>query len=248
MKAFRLTLRLLLIQVLWNYRTLVGAGLAWVLLPSLKHTETGDPERLEREIRETAGIFNAHPYLCGFAAGALIRMREDGSPKEERTRFREAIRGPLGSLGDRLFWAAWLPASVLVLGVGGLMGLPPIAVVLGFLVLFNTLHLAVRYRGTRAGLELGRDVGDALRTMQITVWQERVGAVGVISVGVLLGFLASRGFRLGEPWELGAMLTTGGLALALFGAGIVVARIEWWVAAALTPGVALLLVLLGAVH
>jgi mannose PTS system EIID component len=248
MRAFQLTLRLFLIQVLWNYRTLLGAGLAWAILPFLRRAGSDDPARLEGDLREAARTFNAHPYLCGFAAGALVRMREEGSPPEERARFREAIRGPLGSLGDSLFWAAWLPTCVLVFGVGGLMGFPPLAAVVGFLLLYNTLHLLMRYKGALAGLELGRSVGNALGAIQISRWRERVGAGGVLSVGALLGYLVTRGVRPGSSFEIAALAGAGSLALALFAGGLLATRVRWWVAAALTPGAALALLLVGAMR
>jgi len=248
MSAFQLTLRLLLIQVLWNYRTLLGAGLAWALLPFLKRVGTDDPEKVEEELRETAATFNAHPYLSGFAAGALVRMREEGSPPEERARFREAIRAPLGSLGDSLFWAAWLPACILAFGLGGLMGIPPLVAVGGFLVSYNSLHLNMRYKGTLAGLELGRGVGHALGAIQISRWRERVGAVGVILVGALLGHLLSRGVRPGASLDLAALMGGGSLALALFAVGLLATRLRWWVAAVLTPGAVLAFLLAGAMR
>src|SRR5258708_39553142 len=56
-----------------------------------------------------AHFFNAHPYLSGLAVGAAARAEHDGAPPDQIERLREALCGPLGSLGDRLVWAGWLP-------------------------------------------------------------------------------------------------------------------------------------------
>ena len=58
--------------------------------------------------------FNAHPYLAAVAVGALARAELDGEPPARIERFRTALCGPLGSVGDRLVWAAWLPLCSLV--------------------------------------------------------------------------------------------------------------------------------------
>ena len=74
---------------------------------------------LARESR----YFNAHPYLAGVAVGALTRAELDGVDPARIERFRTALAGPLGSVGDRLVWASWLPfcslVALCVFGAGG---------------------------------------------------------------------------------------------------------------------------------
>src|SRR5207237_102193 len=70
--------------------------------------------------------FNAHPYLASVAVGALARAELDGEPPERIERFRTALAGPLGSVGDRLVWAGWLPfcslAALAIFGLGASLG------------------------------------------------------------------------------------------------------------------------------
>jgi len=61
-----------------------------------------------------SAYFNAHPYLAAVAVGALARAELAGVPPERIERFRTALSGPLGSVGDRLVWAGWLPFCSLV--------------------------------------------------------------------------------------------------------------------------------------
>src|SRR5256886_7465612 len=79
-----------------------------------------------------AHFFNAHPYLCGLAVGAAARAEHEGVPPEQVERLRTALCGPLGSLGDRLVWAGWLPFTSGLALVGVALGLG-LSAILGFL-------------------------------------------------------------------------------------------------------------------
>jgi mannose PTS system EIID component len=190
----RLFLRAFLIQGLWNYRTLLGAGFAWVLLPVLRALERAGKADVPARLARLCEPFNAHPYLAGFAVGAVARMELDGEPPEVIARFRDAIRGPLGALGDGLVWAAWLPACILAALVAWRLGAHPLGAVLGFLLLFNALHLQLRWWGIAAGMEHGKGVGAALSRLRFPIWAERVGRVGVLLLGLLAGTLAGEVF------------------------------------------------------
>ena len=85
-------LRSFAVQGSWNYQTLIGTGLAFVLAPALRHVYGADPGRLRDAVGRHAELFNAHPYLAGLAAGALARLEADGVPPETIGRFKNAIR------------------------------------------------------------------------------------------------------------------------------------------------------------
>jgi mannose PTS system EIID component len=189
MTTIRLLLRSLLLQASWNPRDLLGTGTAWILGPWL---DRGDPDERRRALARHGTPFNAHPYLAGVALGALIRLEEEGTPEEDRRRFRDAIRSPLGSLGDSMIWAGWLPASLLVAGVALLLGLPPPGTVALFLLLFNAAHLPLRVWGIRVGLAEGLGVARVLQARGLWAWAERSRALGVLLVGLLLGVLSVR--------------------------------------------------------
>lgn len=191
MKA-RLFRRLFVIQALWNYHTLLGPGLLWALLPLLRSEYRSDPEALEAAMERHSGLFNAHPYLAGFAAGALARMEVDREAPVIIQRFREVIRGPLGSLGDQFFWAAWLPATILLAGLAGLLGLPAPLAILLFLGVYNIGHVAVRWQGLEAGWTHGRGVAQGLSRMGLPDHAERTGTGGVILLGLGLGWILVR--------------------------------------------------------
>lgn len=176
-------LRSFAVQGSWNYRTLIGTGLAFVLLPALRHVHGGDPEALRSAVGRHAGLFNAHPYLAGLAAGALARMEADGVAPETLERFKAAVRGSLGGLGDRVVWLMWRPAWALLMVALVLAGVAWWAAVLVFLVGYNALHLWLRVRGLEMGLREGSGVARALREVPFEEIAERAGDAGALLAG-----------------------------------------------------------------
>lgn len=211
-----LLLRSLLLQAAWNYRTFQGAGAAFVLLPLLRRVHT-DPEALARAVARHAGHFNAHPYLASLALGSLARLEAEGVDDETIRRFRVALGGPLGALGDRLVWAAWLPlCSVLALALLW-AGLAPGWVLAVFVLLYNTGQLGLRAWGFQEGWSAGMGTAARLRDMRLASLARRLegwlaGAMGLL-VGLALLAPAARG-------ELPGGWAAAGLAVLGLGAAL----------------------------
>lgn len=156
-------LRLLAIQSSWNYEILLGNGIAFCTEPALRLLPGGKGgEAYRAALARHTQYFNAHPYLAGLAVGALVRAELDGEAPARIERFRTALCGPLGSVGDGLVWAAWLPFCSLVALLAFGLGASGMAVVVGFLVLYNVGHLALRVWALNAGLTRGMKVAQAL--------------------------------------------------------------------------------------
>lgn len=204
-------LRLFALQASWNYRTLQGNGFAFAVLPILRQVHEGNAEGLEGALSRHIGHFNAHPYLAGLAVGAVARMEADGRDPEEIRRFKLAVKGPLGSLGDALIWSGWRPTLLLAAMVLGLVTGRPGLAVGAFLIAYNLGHLALRLLGFRIGWEYGSQVGDALRRLGLSKKADVLQSLGVLQLGLLVGVLAAE--SLGQGWW-------GGVAVALGGMGI----------------------------
>src|SRR5204863_9610998 len=103
-------LRLLAMQGSWNYESLLGNGIGFCIEPALRLLPGGihTPEFKAAMARQSR-YFNCHPYLASVAVGALARVELDHEAADRIERFRTALAGPLGSVGDRLIWAGWLP-------------------------------------------------------------------------------------------------------------------------------------------
>jgi mannose/fructose/N-acetylgalactosamine-specific phosphotransferase system component IID len=203
--------RSFLIQAGWNYRNFLGFGFAWVLLALPRKSRSRSEE--EEWIEDHAAHFNSHPYLAPAALAAVAAMEMEGRSSDEIRKFKDALGSLLGSLGDGLFWNAWRPVCLVAAMVAALLGLSTVSVVVGFLALYNALHLWARVHGVRLGMESGVRIGEGIRRLEIPLWTERIRTAGVLLIGLTSGILLMRGGMLPHPgWSL---TVGGGIALAL---------------------------------
>ena len=200
--------RAFLIQGSWNYRTMVGGGFAFAMLPALRRLYRGDPQGFQQALRRHSDHFNAHPYLTGLALGAVTRMEEEGRDAEEVRRFKVAVRGALGGLGDALVWVGWRPAIVLGALVLAMVGASPGVTVAFFLIFYNLGHFTLRIWGYRAGLDKGSDVGDSLRALGLPRLADRLASVGVFLLGGAVGLALHTGWTMGG-WGVFLLWVTG---------------------------------------
>jgi len=221
-------LRALLIQGSWNYRTMLGSGIAFALLPVLRRLAVDETE-LRESVDRHLEHFNAHPYLATLALGAVLRLEEDEADPSTVRRLKIALRGPLGSLGDSLVWATVLPAVSLGALALFWMGVAPWIAVGAFFLIFNAVHLSLRVWGFRAGVDAGRDVGRRLAQADLSGWTRKLEPVVVILLGLLAGAVVGGG---------GGLVDAGALWLSLSGLAFVVGLLgghrAWRPAAALT--------------
>jgi mannose/fructose/N-acetylgalactosamine-specific phosphotransferase system component IID len=184
----RALLRLISLQASYTYERMQGIGIAVAEEPLLEALRD-DPERARAARARSAQYFNAHPYLAGAAVGALARAELDGEPGERILRLRTALSGPLGALGDQLFWAGLVPT---------LMGLALIAVAAGFglyfifsfVLAYNVVRVLVTWWGLRVGLRHGLTVAHAISESELPTLAARAGAVGALAIGAAIPWVA----------------------------------------------------------
>lgn len=186
-------LRSFAIQGSWNYRTLIGTGFAFALLPALREIFRGRPAELQAAVERHTDVFNSHPYLSGVALGAVARLEQEGADPGLIARFKAAVRGSLGSLGDRLVWAGWRPTCMLLALILLFLGETWWVAILVFLILYNAGHLLVRVWGFQLGLRYGRMVGEHLRRAQLADIQRFIASAGAFLLGFLLPVVATGG-------------------------------------------------------
>jgi mannose PTS system EIID component len=208
----RALLRLFAVQGSYDYERMLGVGVGVAEEPLLRDLADG---KYRPAVARGAHFFNAHPYLIGLAVGAAARAEHDGAPPDQIERLREALCGPLGSLGDRLVWAGWLPF---------LSGLTVAAIALGaswiavaaFLVVYNIGHVALRWWALHAGWRYGTRVSVALHHPMLQRATTLLGPAMAFVVGVALPvsaqFLAAPFPRWGQ---LAVVVTAGVAFLAL---------------------------------
>ncbi len=195
------------VQGSWNYETLIGTGFAYALIPALRRRFDGDREALNRALARHGGLFNSHPYLAPMALGAVARMEMEDTDPALIDRFKTAVRGSLGSLGDRLVWSGWRPACLLLALSAYALGAPGWAAAAGFLVAYNLGHLGLRVWSFRMGVENGVRVGEKLRLSLVVPAQRLFARGGPFLVGVTLPLVLSGGLvriHVTWPWALAA--------------------------------------------
>jgi mannose/fructose/N-acetylgalactosamine-specific phosphotransferase system component IID len=201
------------------------------MMPGLKGLFGPRGERLEEAADRHVEHFNAHPYLAGIALGAALRLEADGESPETIRRFKTAVRGPLGGLGDTLVWATWLPVVSMVAIALYWLGFSATVAAGLFLVVYNIGHVGLRLWGFVVGLEAGRNVAGPLAAARFQAWTVRLRAWGVVVVGVVLGALLGGpgGFGdAGVPWTV--------LGVAGFLVGLRVGHHVWRPAAVAVVG------------
>jgi PTS system mannose-specific IID component len=226
--------RLLAVQGSWNYETMAGNGIAFAMEPALRMLPGGrGGERYRQALARQSGYFNAHPYLAGLAVGGLARAELEGDTESRIERFRGACCGPLGSVGDQIVWAAWLPfCSLLALLTYGL-GLGPLAVVVVFLGVYNTGHIALRAwaldAGWREGLRIAKFLAHPIFRKGPTVIARATSVVAGVAIPLAIGRLIDAPatvlaavFSVGILWGLATVFIAkraGGWRAALIAMG-----------------------------
>jgi len=218
--------RMLAIQGAWNYETLLGNGIGFCIEPALRLLPGGiHTPAFHSALARESRYFNAHPYLAAVAVGALARAELDGEPPERIERFRTALAGPLGSVGDRLIWAGWLPfCSLASLAFFGL-GASTVAVVGFFLVAYNAGHFALRIWGLNTGWTHGLRVASALGNPVLRRGPQEIGRLAALATGIAIPL------ALGRIIGPGRNLIVGVLIAVAIGAFVIVRlrnRIEGW--------------------
>lgn len=219
-------LRSFAIQGSWNYEILIGNGLGFCIEPALRLLPDGKGGSAYREaLARQCRYFNAHPYLACAAIGALARAELDGEPPARIDRFRTALCGPLGSVGDRLIWAGWLPFSSILAIVAFGLGASTVVVVGLFLLAFNVGHIGVRAWALQRGLDEGLRVATALAHPVLRRGPEVIARSAALLAGIGLPLALH---RLIGP---GTLLLGGSLAFVIVGAFVIArarGRAEGW--------------------
>ncbi len=236
-------IRLFAVQASWNYEILIGNGIGFCVEPALRHLPGGvGGERYRDALARQSQYFNAHPYLASFAVGALARAELEGQPPQRIERFRTALCGPLGSVGDRLVWVGLLPtcsfAALLLFGLGA----SPLVCVGAFLLMYNAGHVALRMWGLQMGWQKGLAVAAALGHPILRAGPDWLARAGTFFAGAAIPLTVMRLVDGGGLPRIGVTLLVSALgasSLVLFHG-----RVEGWRLALLAGFAALVLFLI----
>jgi PTS system mannose-specific IID component len=184
-------IRLLGVQASYTYERMSGIGVGHASAPLLRDVFASRSVRERREATaRSADFFNSHPYLAGVAVGAEVRAEQDGVSGATISRLRTALSGPLGSLGDQLIWAGWVPALV-----GAALVAAPWAgiwAVIVIVIVHNILRIRLTSWGLDLGLREGLRVGSALQRSWLPRGAEEAQRAAAFAVGLAVPIVAWR--------------------------------------------------------
>ncbi|HEY3933704.1 MAG TPA: PTS system mannose/fructose/sorbose family transporter subunit IID [Gemmatimonadales bacterium] len=206
--------RLMAVQASYTYERMAGIGVGHAATPLLRDVFAARPARERREaIARSADFFNSHPYLAGVAVGAVVKAERDGLPGLVISRLRTALSGPLGSLGDQLIWAGWVPALI---GIT-LIAAPSLGIwaIVALLVVHNTLRVWISAWGLDLGLREGLGVGAALQRSWLPLGALEAQRAAALAVGAALPIVASRVLTPATSTAAAAAVAAGIIGAAL---------------------------------
>ena len=171
--------RLLGLQASWSYERMQGTGVGWAIEPELRARFGADSPRYREALARAAMFFNANPFLAAAAVGAEARAEVDEVPGPQVERLRTALCGPLGALGDRLFWAGVVPglgaAAIIAVTFGA-----GVWAALGVVLLHNALRLLLGRWLLGLGWAHGLRIGGAISATSIPRSADRAVAAAAV--------------------------------------------------------------------
>ena len=211
------------IQTGWNFKSMISIGFCFALSPIARKVCRNKKEYI-RFFKRHLGFFNAHPYFASYAIGAVARLELErakyNAPNAEIIdKFKNALIGPLGAMGDQCCWAVMRPAA-LIFGLTGMVlsadiHWKAIFLLLTF-ILYNIPHIYIRVKGIREGYSAGIEVYKKIR---IDNYQKLImffKLIAILGVGILFIWTFYQAFLLHWKVSIMFMLTLGtGLGLRL---------------------------------
>ncbi|MBU2483279.1 MAG: PTS system mannose/fructose/sorbose family transporter subunit IID [Proteobacteria bacterium] len=194
---FRIFFRSLFLQSAWNFERIQNIGFLYCVFPALRMIYKNKPELLHNAVKRHSGFFNTHPYMANILIGLTIALEEQvaGGDKsvsrEEIEVFKSNMAGPLAAIGDAFFWATWRPfCALLVVAVVFLYGGADdvvIKVSLGvFLLVYNSVHIGVRYMGLKEGYGMKTKIVKKIATFKVQKLVDNVRIAGIVIICVIV--------------------------------------------------------------
>ncbi len=238
---WRVFRRSLFLQASWNPKGMQNLGLAWALYPAL-HWLYPDPAARQAAVERHLSPFNTHPYVAAAIVGGVLyheeRIARGEEGPERVVAFKQALMGPLAALGDGFFWLSLKPA-VGALCCALVPALGAWAAVL-FVVLYNSVHLALRIKLFQLGVTMGDRLVEGIAEEHLPLWGARLRAVSASCAGGIAAWLALQ-FGTHQGGWAGPLLAVGSMGFGALSYGLVARGVSPYallVVAGLLAGVA----------
>jgi len=174
--------RSLFLQASFNYERMQACGWLYGILPGLQEIHK-NKEDLSTSMSHNLEFFNTHPFLVTFVMGIVLSLEQKKADVQTIRALRVAAMGPLGGIGDAIFWFTLTPIAA---GIGANLALE--GSILGpiiFLLLFNVVQFGLRYWLMHWSYKVGMD-GIQTLTKFAKQFTRSATILGLIVVGALI--------------------------------------------------------------
>ena len=170
------------LQASFNYERMQAAGWLYSILPGLVAIHGEGTEDLKTSMAHNLEFFNTHPFLVTFVMGIVLSMEQQKADINSIRAVRVAAMGPLGGIGDAIFWFTLVPITAGICANLSFQGnvLGPIL----YLLIFNLVQFAIRFFLMGWSYKLGVSAIEVL-TANAKEFTRAASLLGVFVVGAL---------------------------------------------------------------
>ena len=173
--------RSLNLQASFNFERMQAAGWLWGILPGLEAIHTNKDD-LSTSMTHNLEFFHTHPFLVTFVMGIVLSMEQQKADINSIRAVRVAAMGPLGGIGDALFWFTLVPITAGItanMAISGNLAGP----IIYFLITFG-VQMALRYWLMYWSYDMGTKAIEVL-TANAREFTHAASMLGVFVVGAL---------------------------------------------------------------
>ncbi|MWP62456.1 PTS system mannose/fructose/sorbose family transporter subunit IID [Gilliamella sp. Pas-s25] len=178
----RMAFRSLALQASFNYERMQAGGWLFTILPALRKIHKNKDD-LKNAMHMHMEFINVHPFDVTFLSGLVLAMEKGKENISTIRAVKVALMGPLGGIGDALFWLTLLPICA---GIGASLALEgsffgPII----FLLMFNAVHFSLRFGLAHYGYRAGTSALPLLKNHTKRI-SHAASIVGMTVIGALI--------------------------------------------------------------
>lgn len=175
------------LQGSFNFERMQANGWLYGILPGLKKIHTNKAD-LSLSMQHNLEFFNTHPFLVTFVMGIILSLEQQKADIGTIRAVRVAAMGPLGGIGDAIFWFTLVPIAASVgsqLAIDGSIAGPIV-----FLLMFNVVQFGLRYWLMHWSYRLGTDAIGVM-TANAKEFTRAATVLGTFVVGALIASFGS---------------------------------------------------------
>ncbi len=180
------------LQASFNYERMQACGWLWGILPGLQKIHT-NKEDLKASMAHNLDFLNTHPFLVTFVMGIVLSLEQKKADTKTIRSVRISAAGPLGGIGDALFWLTLVPITAGLTANMAMEG--QIIGAILFLLIFNIVQFIIRFGLMYWSYGLGTKAVTLL-TANAKEFTRAASILGIFVVGGLIANYGSTTVRL----------------------------------------------------